>query len=89
MNRREFIKKTSAAAGALGLSMPGSAFAASGKAGKNKPNIIFIFADQLRSHALGCYGNEQLKTPNIDRLAKEGVKFTNAISTAPVFLCKN
>jgi len=84
MNRREFIKKTSAAAGAIGLSLPGSAFGASGSAGKDKPNIIFIFADQLRSHALGCYGNEQLKTPNIDRLAKEGVKFTNAISTAPV-----
>ena len=85
MNRREFIKKTSAAAGALGLSMTGSAFAASSKTDKDKPNIIFIFADQLRSHALGCYGNDQLSTPNIDRLAKEGIKFTNAISSAPVY----
>jgi len=49
-----------------------------------KPNILFVFADQLRSHALGCYGNDQLSTPNIDRLAEEGVIFTNAISTAPV-----
>lgn len=49
-----------------------------------KPNIVFIFADQLRSHAMGCYGNNQLKTPNMDRLANEGVRFTNAISTAPV-----
>jgi len=49
-----------------------------------KPNILFVFADQLRSHALGCYGNDQLSTPNIDRLAEEGVLFTNAISTAPV-----
>ena len=51
---------------------------------QNKPNILFIIADQLRSHALGCYGNDQLNTPKIDRLAKEGVMFSNAISTAPV-----
>ena len=49
-----------------------------------KPNIIFIFADQLRSHSLGCYGNHQVHTPNIDRLAEEGIKFSNAISTHPV-----
>lgn len=49
-----------------------------------KPNIVFIFADQLRSHAVGCYGNHQVKTPNMDRLATEGVRFTNAISTHPV-----
>ena len=49
-----------------------------------QPNIVFVFADQLRSHALGCYGNDPIHTPNMDRLAAEGVKFTNAISTAPV-----
>ena len=49
-----------------------------------KPNILFVFADQLRSSALGCYGNDQVHTPNIDRIADEGVRFTNAISTAPV-----
>jgi arylsulfatase A-like enzyme len=54
------------------------------KASQTKPNILFVFADQMRSHALECYGNEQLKTPNIDRLAQEGVMFRNAISTAPV-----
>lgn len=83
INRREFIRKTSVAA-VGGLSLPGMVVGASAKAAKAKPNIIFIFADQLRSHALGCYGNDQLKTPNIDRLAKEGARFTNAISTAPV-----
>jgi len=49
-----------------------------------KPNIVYVFADQLRSHALACYGNDQLRTPNIDRLAEEGVMFKNAVSTAPV-----
>jgi len=49
-----------------------------------KPNIVFIFADQLRSMELGCYGSRQVKTPNIDRLAHEGIQFTDAISTYPV-----
>lgn len=49
-----------------------------------RPNIVFVFADQLRSHELGCYGNDQINTPNMDRLAAEGVRFTNAISTHPV-----
>jgi arylsulfatase A-like enzyme len=58
--------------------------AASCQAQNTKPNILFILTDQLRSHSLGCYGNDQLSTPNIDRLAKEGVMFTNSISTSPV-----
>lgn len=49
-----------------------------------QPNILFVFADQLRSHNLGCYGDTQVSTPNIDRLATEGLKLTNAISTHPV-----
>lgn len=49
-----------------------------------QPNILFIFADQLRSMELGCYGSEQVNTPNIDRLAREGVRFNDAISTYPV-----
>jgi arylsulfatase A-like enzyme len=49
-----------------------------------KPNILFVFADQLRSHELDCYGNDQLITPHINRLAEEGVIFINAISIASV-----
>lgn len=49
-----------------------------------KPNILVIFPDQLRSMELGCYGGDQIPTPNIDRLAREGVRFTNAISTYPL-----
>ena len=49
-----------------------------------RPNIVFVFADQLRSHALGCYGNDQVATPHIDALAGQGIRFTNAISTHPV-----
>ena len=49
-----------------------------------KPNIVFVFADQYRSMEMGCYGSDAVKTPNFDRLAKEGVRFTHAISTYPV-----
>ncbi len=40
------------------------------------PNIIFIVADDLGYGDLGCYGQEKIRTPHIDRLAKEGMKFT-------------
>lgn len=42
-----------------------------------KPNIIFIMADDLGYQELGCYGQEKIKTPHIDRLAAEGMKFTD------------
>jgi arylsulfatase A-like enzyme len=43
-----------------------------------EPNIIFILSDDLGWGDLGCYGQEQILTPNIDRLAAEGMRFTNA-----------
>lgn len=49
-----------------------------------QPNIVFIFADQLRSQELSCYGGVNIETPNIDRLADEGLMMTNAISTYPI-----
>lgn len=42
----------------------------------DKPNIIFILADDMGYGELGCYGNKQIKTPNIDKLAAEGMRFT-------------
>ena len=42
----------------------------------NRPNIIFIFADDWGWGDLGCYGHQQLKTPNLDRLASQGTLFT-------------
>lgn len=64
---------------ALGRHMP-----AFGEEARRKPNVIFVFADQLRASALGCYADNQAKTPNLDRMASEGVRFTNAISTWPL-----
>ena len=48
------------------------------------PNILLITADQLRADALGCYGNEVCKTPNIDALAASGVLFENAFTPNPI-----
>src|SRR5688500_13955973 len=49
-----------------------------------RPNILFIFPDQLRAQSLGCLGNAEVKTPNIDRLAAEGVLFKQTFANTPV-----
>ncbi|QGY42538.1 sulfatase-like hydrolase/transferase [Maribellus comscasis] len=49
-----------------------------------KPNIIFLLADDLRSTALGCMGNSHVITPNIDELAGQSVMFLNAYHVAPI-----
>ena len=43
-----------------------------------KPNVIFIMSDQHNANALGCYGNKEVSTPNLDKLAKQGARFQNA-----------
>ncbi|MFL5810996.1 MAG: sulfatase [Flavisolibacter sp.] len=50
----------------------------------SRPNIIYIMADDLGYADLSCYGQKKYNTPNIDRLAAQGVKFTNAYAAAPV-----
>jgi arylsulfatase A-like enzyme len=50
----------------------------------NRPNIIFIMADDMGYGDLGCYGAQKIATPNIDRLAQEGIRFTDAHSSAAV-----
>jgi len=49
-----------------------------------KPNIIFILIDDLGWRDLGCYGSKFYETPNLDRLAEEGMRFTDAYAAAPV-----
>lgn len=48
------------------------------------PNLLFVFADQQRAGDLACEGNPDALTPHLDRMAAEGVRFTNAVSTCPV-----
>ena len=49
---------------------------------KSRPNIVLILADDLGYGDLGCYGATRVRTPNVDRLAREGVRFTDAHSSA-------
>lgn len=51
---------------------------------ETRPNIIFILADDLGYGDLGCYGQEVVKTPHIDRMAKEGLRFTQFYAGGPV-----
>ena len=49
-----------------------------------RPNIVMYFSDQQRADTCGCYGQKLDITPNLDQLAKEGIKFENAFSAQPV-----
>jgi len=61
-----------------------SAVAAHAQGSAKKPNILFILADDLGFGDLGCYGQQLIQTPNIDRLAAEGVRFTQAYAGSTV-----
>lgn len=90
-NRRDFLKMSTAgviaALGSYSLGFGGESSKTTaitaGKLvpGSNKPNIIFILVDDQRWDHLSCMGHPFLETPNMDRLAREGVHFTNAFCT--------
>jgi len=82
LTRRDFLKFCNAGAAASALSglLVRSAHASPSQ---ERPNILWIDTEDL-SPDLGCYGHPLVKTPNIDKLAADGVRFTNAFVTAPV-----
>ena len=49
-----------------------------------KPNILLIMTDQQRPDSMGCYGNVFIKTPNADRLARDGARFNNMFTVFPL-----
>ncbi|MEI6586490.1 MAG: arylsulfatase [Sediminibacterium sp.] len=51
---------------------------------QTKPNVIYIYADDLGYGELGSYGQQKIRTPNLDKLAKEGIRFTQHYTSAPV-----
>lgn len=87
MKRRDFIRRAEmAGAGMLAAGNAATAVSQARTAGglTGIKNIVAFFVDQQRADCLGCYGNGIVKTPNLDRLARNGVRFTNAYTPAPV-----
>jgi arylsulfatase A-like enzyme len=64
--------------------LAGSALAACNRSKAARPNVVFILVDDLRWDELACTGHPFVRTPNIDRLAKEGMMFSNAFLTTPL-----
>lgn len=79
MIRREFIQKTG-----VGLVTAFLFPRCSPSDVKSRPNIVFILADDLGWSQMGCYGSNYYETPHIDRLAQQGLRFTDAYAAAPV-----
>ncbi len=83
MNRRKFIK-TSIGAGLAGNAAFGQMRGRAGKRKSKRPNILWIMMDDGRADAVGCYGKNWAQTPNMDRIASQGVRFETAIVQNPV-----
>jgi arylsulfatase A-like enzyme len=77
VTRREFVSHALAAI--VLTALPKKSFAQS-----RRPNVLFILADDLGYGDLSCYGRPDYATPNLDRLAQQGIRFTNAYSASPV-----
>ena len=80
--RRSFLKHL-AGAGALAVAGCGGTLAAT-EAKTRKPNIVYIMSDELGYYELSCMGNPTIVTPNVDRLAAQGVRFTQGLAGSSV-----
>lgn len=80
--RGRLVLPAAAAVAILLAGLPGAAPRALPAA--EKTNLVFILSDNQGAWTLGCYGNPDIRTPHIDRLAAEGIRFTRALSSNPV-----
>jgi arylsulfatase len=81
MERRDFVRVVGLGAAALAL---GATEACSPASSSRPPNVVFIMADDLGYGEVGLYGQEKIRTPSIDRIGREGMKFTDHYSGSPV-----
>ncbi|MGA0556103.1 sulfatase [Larkinella sp. VNQ87] len=80
MQRRDFLTQTLTALAAAGVSGP----LLSGKSARAVRNIVLLIGDDHSARVMGSYGNPLIRTPHLDRLAREGMRFTNAFCQSPV-----
>src|SRR5215467_13306914 len=80
--RRNLLR--SAAAGGAALAVASTAPQSRAQTPTRRPNIVFILADDMGYADVSCYGRRDLLTPNIDRIAAQGTKFTQAYANSPV-----
>jgi len=86
MNRRAVLNLIAPGAAALPLYGSGQSAAPAARTSGGRPNVLFLMTDQQRFDTIAELGNRHIFTPNMDRLVRRGVTFTNAYSTCPVCL---
>lgn len=84
MNRRDFLKAVGVGAASLGVNGCGTWATLTGPKIPEETNIVFVLIDDMGLMDLPCYGNKFHETPNIDRLAAQGMRFTDAYAACPV-----
>jgi arylsulfatase len=82
MDRRDFLRALGASAAGVAISGQGACLPRA--AGDRRPNIVFIMADDLGYGEVGAYGQTKIRTPHMDRMAREGMRFTQHYSGSPV-----
>ncbi|MFO7975673.1 MAG: sulfatase-like hydrolase/transferase [Candidatus Hydrogenedentota bacterium] len=82
LSRRQFLKTLGAGVAAAGLA---GADRTPGRAAPERPNILVILTDDLGYGDLGCFGNKVIQTPNLDRLASEGLRLTDCYAPPAVW----
>ncbi|MHC4620049.1 MAG: sulfatase family protein [Planctomycetota bacterium] len=81
MNRREFLKTSGLALGSLALKGCATNYTGSSGGQGERPNVLFIMSDDHAVQAMSCYGSKMNRTPNLDRIANEGMRFDNCFCT--------
>jgi len=83
ISRRDFFRYSTCLAAQASLPLTGQG--ASQRSQSSLPNLLFFLVDDLGWADIGCYGSDLHETPNIDRLAQQGMRFTQAYAAAPVW----
>ena len=84
MNRRRFLRTLGTVGAGTWLAGSNDAWAKPSRPARRPPNIVLFMADDLGYGELGCYGQKKIRTPNLDRLAAEGMRFTQAYAGSHV-----